>query len=85
MSTELQRQVNRLRTEVIQSAPIHQGRASLFLSPSEAAGVDIETIYDAATNGLRTLQQYDERFSKFFDNLLHPSSQSLQRELKTVE
>ena len=85
MATSLLRQVNKLRTEGIQATPLHQGRASLFLDPREAAAIDVETIFETAYRGLRILQQYDERFADFKETLLHPSSQSLQRELKTVE
>ena len=85
MTSILQKQVNKLRADVIQNAPLHQGRASLFLDPNEAATLDIETIYDTAFNALKTLIQYDDRFSIFMETLLHPSSQTLQRELKTRE
>lgn len=85
MSTELQSQISAIRKQHIQATPLHQGRPSLFLTPQEAAAVDVRTVYDAAVSGLSSLRQYDARFESFFDNLLHPSSVDVQRELKTVE
>lgn len=85
MSSELQSQISAIRKQHIQAAPLHQGRPSLFLSPSEAAAVDLRTVYDAAVSGLSTLRQYDARLESYFDNLVHPSSVDVQRELKTVE
>ena len=85
MASELAQQISRIRTQNLQSAgPIRQGVPSLFLSPKEAAGIDIDQTYDAALNGLITLSQYDSRLSAFRDGILHPSSMSLQRELKTA-
>ena len=83
MSTELQRQVQKLRDSVVQSTSLAEGRPSLFLEPKEAASVDIDVIFDAAYSGLVILQQYDDRFAQFSDKLLHVSSQSTQRELLT--
>jgi len=83
MTTELQRQVQKLRNTVTQSSSLSDGRASLFLEPKEAASVDIDVIFDAAYSGLVILQQYDDRFSQFSQKLLHSSSQSIQRELLT--
>ena len=85
MSSELQSQIASIRKQHIQAAPLHQGRPSLFLSPQEAAAVDVRTVYDAAVSGLSSLRQYDARFEVYFDNLLHPSSVDVQRELKTPE
>lgn len=84
MSSELQRQVSSIRKQHLSTASLHQGRPSLFLTASEAAGVDVSTILDAASSGLSTLQQYDNRFEIFQSTLLHPSSVDLQRELKTA-
>lgn len=82
--TELSQQISQIRSNALLSAPpIKQGRASLFLSPKEASGVDIDHVYDAAINGLNILNQYDGRFSSFKDGLLHTSSMTVQRELKT--
>jgi U3 small nucleolar RNA-associated protein 10 len=83
--TELSQQISRIRSNAVLSAPpIKQGRPSLFLSPKEASGVDIDHVYDAALNGLNILNQYDGRFSSFQDGLLHQSSMTVQRELKTA-
>lgn len=83
--SELSQQISRIRSQNLLSvAPLKQGRPSLFLSPKEAAGIDIDQVYDAAINGLKTLNQYDGRLSAFQDGLLHPSSMSVQRELKTL-
>lgn len=84
--TTLEDQVNLLRQRNVGSAqPVHRGRSSLFMASAEAAGVDMQTVLDAAQNGLSTLSQYDGRFGTYSDSLLHPSSVSLQRELKTKE
>jgi U3 small nucleolar RNA-associated protein 10 len=83
--TELSQQINRIRTQnSLSVAPVSQGRPSLFLSAKEAAGIDIDQVYDAAINGLKVLCQYDGRLSAFQDGLLHPSSMTVQRELKTA-
>lgn len=83
--TELSQQINRIRSQNLLSvAPVSQGRPSLFLSAKDAAAVDIDTVYDAALNGLKTLNQYDGRLSAFQDGILHPSSMTVQRELKTA-
>ena len=85
MASELAQQIARIRNQNLQSAgPIDHGVPSLFLSPKEAAAVDIDQTYDAAFNGLMTLSQYDSRLSIFRDGILHPSSMSFQRELKTA-
>ena len=88
MMTELQKQVDRLRTTnafVGSVATEYQRFGSLFLSPKEAAGVDIEVVYEAAMTGLMELRQYDDRFGHYLNNLMHSSSTSFQRELKTGE
>jgi len=85
MTSELQRQLSKIRNEAHLSSSIQQGRASLFLDAKEAAGVEIDDIFDAAISGLDILIQYDNRFEQFKDRILHPSSKSLQRELKTKE
>ena len=82
--TELSQQISRIRSQnLLSAAPISQGRPSLFLSAKDAAGVDIDAVYEAALNGLRTLSQYDGRLSAFQDGIMHSSSISVQRELKT--
>jgi hypothetical protein len=83
--SELEQQVARLKATHIQASSLHRGRSSLFLSPTDAAGIDMEIVYDAALSGLTTLSQYDGRFGEFSDGLLHRSAISLQRELKTKE
>lgn len=84
--TELSQQINRIRSQNLLSAtPLSQGRPSLFLSAKEAAGVDIEQVHDAAVNGLKVLSQYDGRLSAFLDGILHSSSMTVQRELKTAD
>ena len=83
--TELSKQLDLIRSRNISSDPINKGRASLFLSPREAAAVDTEEVYETAAKALDTLIQYDDRFSVFKDGLMHPSSISMQRELKTEE
>ncbi len=85
MSTELQKQVATLKKAQVQSQSLKDGRASIFLTAKEAAGVDVSAVHEAAVTGLRVLTQYDSRFEEFFHGLLHPSSIDLQRELKTKE
>lgn len=84
MASELQRGVQRHREQFLVSAPIHKGRPSLFLSPKDAAAVDIADIYDTAVKGLRVLAQYESRFQPYFRTLLKESSKDVQRELKTT-
>jgi hypothetical protein len=83
--SELLSQVTALRKQHIQANPLHAGRASLFLSPQQAATVDVSVVYSAAVTGLNTLIQYDQRFAVYFDGILSPSSVSTQRELLTQE
>jgi hypothetical protein len=93
--SSLKDQVNKLREQNVQAQPLSWGRASLFSTPNlqanrqavskEAAAISVDEIYDAAANGLRELQQYDNRFGKFFETLLSPSSISSQRELMNKE
>ena len=88
MASELAQQLSRLRTEnAYVGAVAGESRRfpSLFLGPKEAAGVDTEAVYDAAVSGLNELRQYDDRFNVYLDSILHPSTVSLQRELKTLE
>jgi U3 small nucleolar RNA-associated protein 10 len=85
MQSELQRQVNRLREEHIQSSAIHKGAPSLFLSLKEAAAIDISEVFLAAVDSLSELAQYDDRLLKYSSTLFHESSQYLQRELKTAK
>jgi len=85
MATELQQQLARIRESTLQaSSSLHQGRPSLFLAPQEAALIDISTIHDGAISGISVLEQYDSRFSYYLENVFHPSTASLQRELKTT-
>ncbi len=85
MSTELQRQIVQLHSQRINAQPIHKGRPSLFLTPKEAAAVDVEEVFDAGFRGIVTLQQQDDRFASFTESLFHPSSVKVQRELQSVE
>ena len=88
MSTELQQQLARLRTEnAYLGAVTGDSRRfpSIFLSPKDAAAVDTEDVYQAATVGLAELTQYDSRLELYSSTLLHPSSVLFQRELKTLE
>ena len=85
MSTELQRQLSAHRSKYVQPKSIEQGKASLFLTLKEAAGLDIESVHDAAVKHANILMQYDSRFAPFFENVLHVSSITFQRELKTEE
>ena len=39
-----------------------KGRASLFVSSSDAAKIDVSQVHEAAVKGLNTLSQYDERY-----------------------
>lgn len=84
MASELQQQVLRHREKHLLSAPIHKGRPSLFLSPKDAAAVDVADIYETAMTGLRALTQYESRFQPFYRTLFLESSKDLQRELKTA-
>ena len=83
--TELQRQTSLLRSRSLQSATLSDGRPSLFFSPSDAAAVDVGTIYAAAVQGINTLAQYDRRLDSFSETVLDSSSIEVQRELKTKE
>jgi hypothetical protein len=84
--SELQSQVKTLRKGLLLSTGLSQ-IASLYLSPVEAAKIDVSTIYTAAAQSLQILAQYDGRFSIFEseNHILHSSSVFLQRELKTKD
>ena len=83
MASILQQQVQRHREKHILATPIHKGRPSLFLSPKEAAAVDVAIILDNAVKGLRDLTQYDPRFHPYLNTLFADTSKDIQRELKT--
>lgn len=84
--SELRSQVEQLRKSVVLSTGL-ANVASLFLSPSEAAKIDVAVVHAAALKSLRILAQYDHRLEQFElpNRILHVSSTSLQRELKTKE
>lgn len=87
-NSELQQQIaaHRVKHSIIgtsKSDPRHQ--PSIFLSPTEAAAVDIGSVYEAAVEGLQTLSQYDFRFEYFMSNIFHATSVDLQRDLKTPQ
>ena len=83
MASELHQQLSKHREKHIVSAPIHAGAPSLFLEAKEASKIDISEVYASAIKCAEALSQFDRRFQPFFGNLLHESSMSLQRELKT--
>jgi U3 small nucleolar RNA-associated protein 10 len=83
--SELQQQVSRLRAENQVDVPVYAGTPSLFFNKKDAGSIDMETVFDAAQSGLQALNQYDGRFALFFENILHPSSQNVQRELLAPE
>ena len=83
--SELSRQVESLKTQSLASVNIYNETPSLFLSKKEAGNVDIDDVLEAAVAGVNTLAQYDRRFPLFLENLFHPSSQYVQRELHTPE
>jgi len=88
MTTELQQQlaVHRKKHGINDSSKLgRKSQPSLFLTPSEAAAIDISVVYETSCEGLRTLAQYDERFEEFHETLLHPTSVDLQRDLKTLQ
>mgnify|MGYP003385582538 CR=1 FL=1 len=85
MSSELERQLAGHRAKYVLPTSLSQGKASLFLSLKEAAGVDVEVVHEAAVKHATILAQYDPRFSGFLDTILHESSVSYQRELKTSQ
>jgi hypothetical protein len=85
MATELQKQLSVIKSKHVHFQSLQDGKPSIFLSAREAAGVDVQTVYDAAITGLKILIQYDSRFEKFLQTILHPSSVSVQRELKTKD
>ena len=86
MSTELQRQVQTLKSKQITNVvPIQNGRPSLFHTSKEAASIDIDDIFDLANHAIQSLEQYDSRFTIFRDTLLHPNSIQIRRELKTTQ
>lgn len=83
--SELSRQVESLRAQSLVSTNVYNAVPSLFLSKKEAGSVDIDKVLDSAVESLSTLSQYDRRFPFFLENLFHPSSQHVQRELHTPE
>jgi U3 small nucleolar RNA-associated protein 10 len=85
MATDLQRQIAQLKAQQVNAEGVHKGRPSIFLTPQEAAAVDVEEVYDAGVGGLQALQELDGRFGAYFETLFHPSSVRLQRELKSSE
>jgi hypothetical protein len=85
MATELQKQVAAFKKKQVSSQSLQHGVPSLFLSPKEAAGVDVSTVLEAAVKGLNDLSQYEQRFAPYQQSLFHSSAANVQRELKTKE
>ena len=83
--SELQQQISRFREENLVDAPVYASTPSLFLNKKDAGSVDMETVFDAGLCGLQALSQYDGRFSSFMENIFHPSSQTVQRDLLAPE
>jgi len=83
--SELTQQLATFRKEHVSSKPVSVGRASLFLSATDAAGIDFHEVHEACMNGIATLAQYEPRFNTWNGTLLHPSSINTQRELLTKE
>lgn len=83
--SELQRQLEAHRSTSFQQISLKSNVPSLFFTSKEAGLIDIDVVYEAAVEGIHFLNQYDSRFRPFLENILHPSSKSLQRELQTNE
>jgi hypothetical protein len=83
--SELSLQVQSLKSQSLAAASIYNGTPSLFLNKSEAGHIDIDDVLEGAVSAINTLAQYDRRFPFFLENLFHPSSQYVQRELHTPE
>lgn len=83
--SELQQQLSRFRVENLVDAPVYASTPSLFLNKKDAGSVDMETVFDAGLAGLQALSQYDSRFEFFMENIFHPSSQTVQRDLLAPE
>ena len=82
--SELKNQLQSLRKGIVLSNGLQQV-PSLFVTSAEAAKIQISTVYETAIRSLHILAQYDSRLNSFTEKnqLLHASSVSLQRELKT--
>lgn len=85
MTTELSKQLAQHRAKYVIPGGVHEGRPSLFLSPSEAAATEVSEILEAAQKHMSILAQYDARIGLFSDSLFHNSTVGLQRETKTEE
>ncbi len=83
--SELQKQLAHLASATAVNTPLYNSTPSLFFNKKDAGSIDIDIVFDAAYRGLQALNQYDTRFATFFDNILHHSSQSVQRELLAPE
>ena len=85
--SELKKQIQRLKESSgnANALPLHKGRASLFLDAKKAAEVDLNTIYNGAVNGLMTLEQYEGKFTPYFETLLHQSKKDISRQSLSPE
>lgn len=83
--SELSLQVQSLKEQTLVAANIYNGTPSIFFNKSEAGHIDIDEVLEGAVSAINTLAQYDRRFPLFLENLFHPSSQYVQRELHTPE
>jgi hypothetical protein len=83
--SELQRQLESHRNQTLQHTSIYSNVPSLFFTTKEAGLIEIDVVYEAAMEGIQFLNQYDSRFNAFLENILHPSSKNLQRELQNEE
>ncbi|KAK9810295.1 hypothetical protein WJX72_008160 [[Myrmecia] bisecta] len=62
-----------------------KGRPSLLYDPLEAADIDVQTIHQVGSEGLRDLRKMDSRFGHFADSLFGSASVKLNREKQTKE
>ena len=87
MSTSLAAQLQQLSMKAAAARPddIAQGRVSLMFNSKDAAGIDKETVFQFALDGLNELITNDPQFAKFRETLFGIDSKKLERSVVSAD
>ena len=85
MATSLASQLKRLEAPQTTAFKTRKGRYSFLYSRSDAAGIDCDTHYSIALEGLSELIELDPGLDQYRSSLLSESSKSLERGVRSPE
>ncbi|RAL52010.1 hypothetical protein DM860_016508 [Cuscuta australis] len=88
MATSIASQLQAIKSLVVSDSEPQKrpfSRPSILFQPTEAADIDVETIYSIALTGLDVLISTEERFSNYKNDLFSPKSRDLDRELMGID